>query len=41
MAPALKVSLLGFGGFPKLIEPRPIPLHKVHLLAFSFQNGDR
>ena len=49
MAPALKVSLLGFGGFPKLIEPRPMPLHKVHLpgwgflhlLAFSFQKGDR
>ena len=41
MAPFLILSLLGFGGFPKLIEPRPIPLHKVHLLAFSFPKGNR
>ena len=49
MAPSLKFSLLGFGGFPKLIEPRPIPLDKVPLwggIVFLsvqtvfFQEGD-
>ena len=45
----MATPLLGFGGFPKLIEPRSIPLNKVHLpgwgslhlLAFSFQKRDR
>ena len=41
MARPLPLPLLGFGGFPKLIEPRPIPLDKVHLWAVSFLKGDR
>ena len=44
MAPFLILSLLGFDGIPKLIEPRFIPLPgwgSLHLLAFSFQKRDR
>ena len=41
MASPLPLPLLGFGGFPKLIEPRPIPLYKVQLWAFSYPKGDR
>ena len=33
MARPLPLPLLGFGGFPKLIEPRPIPLDKIPLWA--------
>ena len=49
MAPPLPLPLLGFGGFPKLIEPRPLPLDKVPLwggIVFLsvqtvfFQEGD-
>ena len=49
MARPLLLPLFGFGGFPKLIEPRPIPLDKVPLwggLVFLrvqtvfFQEGD-
>ena len=41
MTPPLEGSLLGLGGFPKLIEPRPIPLHKLPLWAVFFPKGDR
>ena len=49
MAPALQGSLLGLGGFLKLIGPRPMPLHKIPLwgsIVFLsvqtvfFQHGD-
>ena len=48
MAPFLKVSLLGFGRFCKLMHPRTTPLYIVHLpgwgplhlMAFSFQKGN-
>ena len=41
MARPLPLPLLGFGGFPKLIEPRPIPLDKIPLWAVSFPKGGR
>ena len=39
MARPLPLPLLGLDGFPKLIGPRPMPLHQVPLWVFQQGNG--